>query len=140
MKLLQLQEALIFIKQMPEYCNWRWVPITRLLMFLQTENGFIVLPITERMNFILAETLPIHPGTITIKLSIQVLLLMEILPGTNFQWDALYTGIGDANLLIQNATNSTSTADAIKNTALGEGLFMRAYNYLRLVASMVMCR
>ncbi|HTL07494.1 MAG TPA: RagB/SusD family nutrient uptake outer membrane protein [Chitinophagaceae bacterium] len=53
--------------------------------------------------------------------------------GTNLQWDALYTGIGDANLLIQNATNSTSTASAIKNTALGEGYFMRAFNYLRLV-------
>ena len=30
-------------------------------------------------------------------------------------------------------TNSTSTSAAIKNTALGEGYFMRAYNYLRLV-------
>jgi hypothetical protein len=53
--------------------------------------------------------------------------------GSNLQWDALYTGIGDANLLIQNCTNSTSTSAAIKNTALGEGYFMRAYNYLRLV-------
>jgi starch-binding outer membrane protein, SusD/RagB family len=52
----------------------------------------------------------------------------------NFQWDALYIGIGDANLLIQNATNSTSTAAAIKSTALGEGYFMRAYSYLRLVS------
>lgn len=52
----------------------------------------------------------------------------------NFQWDALYTGIGDANLLIENATNSTSTSTAIKNTALGEGYFMRAYCYLRLVS------
>jgi hypothetical protein len=52
----------------------------------------------------------------------------------NFQWDALYTGIGDANLLIQNATNSTSTSAAIKSTALGEGYFMRAYCYLRLVS------
>jgi hypothetical protein len=51
----------------------------------------------------------------------------------NLQWDALYTGIGDANLLIQNCTNSTSASPAIKNTALGEGYFMRAYNYLRLV-------
>ena len=44
-------------------------------------------------------------------------------------------GIGDANLLIQNciASASTSTA-AIKSTALGEGYFMRAYNYLRLVS------
>lgn len=51
----------------------------------------------------------------------------------NYQWDALYTSIGDANLLIQNATASTSTSPLIKNTALGEGYFMRAYNYLRLV-------
>jgi hypothetical protein len=52
---------------------------------------------------------------------------------SNFQWDALYTGIGDANMLIDNCMNSTSTSTAIKNTALGEGYFMRAYNYLRLV-------
>jgi hypothetical protein len=52
----------------------------------------------------------------------------------NFQWDQLYVGIGDANLLIQNATASASTSAAIKNTALGEGYFMRAYNYLRLVS------
>src|SRR6187401_1176912 len=55
------------------------------------------------------------------------------LQGANVLWDALYIGIGDANLLIQNATASTSTATAIKNTALGEGYFFRAYNYLRLV-------
>jgi hypothetical protein len=53
---------------------------------------------------------------------------------SNLQWDALYTGIGDANLIIANCTNSTSTSPAIKNTALGEGYFMRAYNYLRLVS------
>jgi starch-binding outer membrane protein, SusD/RagB family len=52
----------------------------------------------------------------------------------NTQWDALYIGIGDANLLIQNAEASTSTSAAIKSTALGEGYFMRAYNYLRLVS------
>ncbi|RYY31408.1 MAG: RagB/SusD family nutrient uptake outer membrane protein [Chitinophagaceae bacterium] len=52
---------------------------------------------------------------------------------SNLQWDALYTGIGDANLLIANCIASTSTSPAIKNTALGEGYFMRAYNYLRLV-------
>ncbi|MEO6328288.1 MAG: RagB/SusD family nutrient uptake outer membrane protein, partial [Ginsengibacter sp.] len=55
------------------------------------------------------------------------------LQGANVMWDALYIGIGDANLLIQNATASTSTSVAIKNTALGEGYFFRAYNYLRLV-------
>ncbi len=52
----------------------------------------------------------------------------------NFQWDALYIGIGDANLLIDNCTKSTSTNTAVKNTSLGEGYFMRAYNYLRLVS------
>ena len=55
------------------------------------------------------------------------------LQGANVLWDALYIGIGDANLLIQNATASTSTSSAIKSTALGEGYFFRAYNYLRLV-------
>jgi hypothetical protein len=55
------------------------------------------------------------------------------LQGANVLWDALYIGIGDANLLIENATASTSSATAIKNTALGEGYFFRAYNYLRLV-------
>lgn len=52
----------------------------------------------------------------------------------NFQWDALYTGIGDANLLIANATTSTSTSVAVKSTSLGEGYFLRAYCYLRLVS------
>jgi hypothetical protein len=52
----------------------------------------------------------------------------------NTQWDNLYIGVGDANLLIQNATASSSTADAIKKVALGEGYFFRAYNYLRLVS------
>jgi hypothetical protein len=52
----------------------------------------------------------------------------------NIQWDTLYTGIGNANLLIKNATASTSTSDAIKKVALGEGYFFRAYCYLRLVA------
>lgn len=51
----------------------------------------------------------------------------------NYQWDNLYIGIGDANLLIQNASASSSASDAIKKVALGEGYFFRAYNYLRLV-------
>jgi hypothetical protein len=50
------------------------------------------------------------------------------------QWDNLYLGVGYANLVIENATASASTADAIKKTALGEGYFFRAYNYLRLVS------
>src|SRR5262249_45663477 len=45
-----------------------------------------------------------------------------------------YIGIGDANLLIKNATASASTADAIKKVALGEGYFLRAYCFLRLVS------
>src|SRR5688500_5885987 len=52
----------------------------------------------------------------------------------NAQWDNLYTGIGDANLLIKNATASASGSDAIKKIALGEGYFFRAYCYLRLVS------
>ena len=41
----------------------------------------------------------------------------------NAQWDNLYLGIGHANLIIENATASASPADAIKKTALGEGIF-----------------
>jgi hypothetical protein len=52
----------------------------------------------------------------------------------NFQWDELYKSIGNANLLIENATKSTSTSTAIKSTSLGEGYFIRAYSYLRLVS------
>lgn len=48
-------------------------------------------------------------------------------------WDKLYLGIGNANQLIESATASTSTKDAIKKTALGEGYFFRAFNYLKLV-------
>lgn len=48
-------------------------------------------------------------------------------------WDKLYLGIGNANQLIESAIASTSTKDAIKKTALGEGYFFRAYNYLKLV-------
>jgi hypothetical protein len=53
---------------------------------------------------------------------------------SNAQWDNLYVGVGHANLIVENATASASTADAIKKTALGEGYFLRAYNYLRLVS------
>jgi len=48
-------------------------------------------------------------------------------------WDNAYLGIGLANQLIESATNIASTSDAIKKTALGEGYFMRAFNYLKLV-------
>ncbi|RVT79574.1 RagB/SusD family nutrient uptake outer membrane protein [Flavobacterium sufflavum] len=50
----------------------------------------------------------------------------------NTNWDNLYIAIGNANQLIESATNIVSTNDAIKKTALGEGYFMRAYNYLKL--------
>jgi len=52
----------------------------------------------------------------------------------NFQWDELYKSIGNANLLIENATKSASTSSAIKSTSLGEGYFIRAFSYLRLVS------
>ncbi|MBV5312021.1 MAG: RagB/SusD family nutrient uptake outer membrane protein [Prolixibacteraceae bacterium] len=48
-------------------------------------------------------------------------------------WDNAYLGIGLANQLIESATNIVSTNDAIKKTALGEGYFLRAFNYLKLV-------
>ena len=56
------------------------------------------------------------------------LLIPQLLPNGNLQAPIFngmpyILGIGDANLLIQNATNSTSTSDAIKKTALGEGYF-----------------
>lgn len=51
----------------------------------------------------------------------------------NTNWDNLYIGIGNANQIIASATAITSTNDAIKKIALGEGYFMRAYNYLKLV-------
>lgn len=51
----------------------------------------------------------------------------------NTNWDNLYIGIGNANQLIESATAIASTNDAIKKTALGEGYFLRAFNYLKLV-------
>jgi hypothetical protein len=52
----------------------------------------------------------------------------------NVQWDNLYIGIGNANMLIENATASATATDNIKKVALGEGYFFRAYCYLRLVS------
>jgi hypothetical protein len=51
----------------------------------------------------------------------------------NTNWDNLYIGIGNANQLIESATAIVSSNDAIKKTALGEGYFLRAFNYLKLV-------
>jgi starch-binding outer membrane protein, SusD/RagB family len=52
----------------------------------------------------------------------------------NTNWDNLYLGIGNANQIIESATAIVSTNDAIKKTALGEGYFFRAFNYLKLVS------
>lgn len=52
---------------------------------------------------------------------------------SNTNWDNLYIGIGNANQLIQAATEINSTNVAIKKVALGEGYFFRAFNYLKLV-------
>ena len=52
----------------------------------------------------------------------------------NTNWDNLYIGIGNANQIIESATAIASTNDAIKKTALGEGYFLRAFNYLKLVS------
>ncbi len=48
-------------------------------------------------------------------------------------WDNAFIGLELANQLIASATNIESTNDAIKKTALGEGYFLRAYTYLKLV-------
>lgn len=48
-------------------------------------------------------------------------------------WDNFYVGIALTNQLIESATNIESTNPEIKKTALGEGYFLRAYNYLKLV-------
>jgi hypothetical protein len=52
----------------------------------------------------------------------------------NTNWDNLYIGIGNANQLIEAANEIASSNDAIKKTALGEGYFLRAFNYLKLVS------
>ena len=48
-------------------------------------------------------------------------------------WDNFYVGIGLTNQLIESATNIESDNPEIKKIALGEGYFLRAYNYLKLV-------
>ncbi|MFP9114556.1 RagB/SusD family nutrient uptake outer membrane protein [Flavobacterium sp. RHBU_3] len=53
--------------------------------------------------------------------------------GAERQWDWAYTTIGMTNLLIKSATDITSTNPAVKETAMGEGYFFRAFVYLRLV-------
>ena len=48
-------------------------------------------------------------------------------------WNASYIGIGLANQIIKSASEITSTNNAIKKTALGEGYFFRGFSYLKLV-------
>jgi starch-binding outer membrane protein, SusD/RagB family len=48
-------------------------------------------------------------------------------------WNTFYVGISLANQIIKSASEIASTNNAIKKTALGEGYFLRAFNYLRLV-------
>ncbi|MBO0324073.1 RagB/SusD family nutrient uptake outer membrane protein [Muricauda sp. CAU 1633] len=48
-------------------------------------------------------------------------------------WDRYWIAIGMTNQLIQAATNIESSNPAVKQVALGEGYFLRAYNYLKLV-------
>lgn len=52
----------------------------------------------------------------------------------NAAWDNYYVGISLANQIIQSATDISSTSNAIKKTALGEGYFMRGFSYLHLVS------
>ena len=48
-------------------------------------------------------------------------------------WSTLYKGINAANYLISSVKTS-SVADSIKNIALGEATFLRAFNYFQLVS------
>ncbi|GLB49342.1 RagB/SusD family nutrient uptake outer membrane protein [Neptunitalea lumnitzerae] len=66
--------------------------------------------------------------------------LQSIIPSVNSntvsaqrQWDEFYLGIHIANQIIQYATDIDSENPEIKQTALGEGYFFRAFSYLRLV-------
>jgi len=60
-------------------------------------------------------------------------IIVTIRTDAEEMWDNVYVGIGLANQLIESATNIESTNPEIKNIALGEGYFLRAFNYLKLV-------
>ncbi|MDR0757731.1 MAG: RagB/SusD family nutrient uptake outer membrane protein [Tannerella sp.] len=51
----------------------------------------------------------------------------------NALWDNMYVGTGYANLLIKSVQDLASTNEQVSKTCLGEGYFLRAYNYQRLV-------
>lgn len=48
-------------------------------------------------------------------------------------WDSMYSGISSANILIKNVPLCYDPENASYNTRLGEGYFMRGFNYFRLV-------
>jgi hypothetical protein len=51
----------------------------------------------------------------------------------NSFWDRLYSGISYANLLIKSVQDIKSNNEQVSKTSLGEGYFLRAYGYLKLV-------
>lgn len=51
-------------------------------------------------------------------------------PAVSALWDEMYYGISSANLVISKAENVSD--EDTRNKALGEGYFMRGYNYYRL--------
>lgn len=51
-------------------------------------------------------------------------------PGVSALWDEMYYGISTANLVISKAVNVPD--EDSRNKALGEGYFLRGYNYYRL--------
>lgn len=53
--------------------------------------------------------------------------------GSAENWDHMFAGIGSANTLIKNVPLYYNKENSNYNTRLGEGFFMRGYNYFRLV-------
>jgi hypothetical protein len=53
--------------------------------------------------------------------------------GISNLWESMYSGISSANTLITNVPLYYEKSSANYNTRLGEGYFMRGFNYLRLV-------
>lgn len=57
----------------------------------------------------------------------------SVTDGSAENWDHMYAGIGSANILIKNVPLYYNPQSPNYNTRLGEGYFMRGYNYFRLV-------
>ena len=53
-------------------------------------------------------------------------------PGVSALWDEMYYGISTANLVIARSVNVENETD--RNQFVGEGYFLRGYNYYRLFA------